>query len=98
MAEPSSAGPLPDGMPSGPRRLAAVATITIGLSMAVLSNSMTNLALPYIANDLAITAESSIWIVNAYQIALMIMLLPVAALGDIVGYRTVYRWGIHISF
>jgi MFS transporter, DHA2 family, multidrug resistance protein len=94
MAEPASAGPLPDGMPAGPRRLAAVATITIGLSMAVLSNSMTNLALPYIANDLAITAESSIWIVNAYQIALMIMLLPVAALGDIVGYRTVYRWGL----
>ncbi len=55
---------------------------------------MTNLALPYIANDLAITAESSIWIVNAYQIALMIMLLPIAALGDIVGYRTVYRWGL----
>ena len=33
--------------------------------MSVLSNSMTNLALPYIAQDLAITAESSIWIVNA---------------------------------
>ena len=81
-------------MPPGLRRFAAIATITIGLSMAVLSNSMTNLALPYIANDLAITAESSIWIVNAYQIALMIMLLPVAALGDIVGYRTVYRWGL----
>lgn len=83
-----------DGMPAGPRRLAAVATITIGLAIAVLSNSMTNLALPYIAADLAITAESSIWIVNAYQIALMVMLLPVAALGDIVGYRTVYRWGL----
>jgi DHA2 family multidrug resistance protein-like MFS transporter len=81
-------------MPPGLRRFAAIATITIGLSMAVLSNSMTNLALPYIANDLAITAESSIWIVNAYQIALMIMLLPVAALGDIVGYRTIYRWGL----
>jgi len=81
-------------MPAGLPRLLAVATITIGLAMAVLSNSMTNLALPYIAKDLAITAESSIWIVNAYQIALMVMLLPVAALGDIVGYRTVYRWGL----
>ena len=39
-------------MPAGwPRRL-AVATITIGLMMSVLSNSMTNLALPYIAHDL----------------------------------------------
>ena len=81
-------------MPAGwPRRL-AVATITIGLMMSVLSNSMTNLALPYIAQDLNITAESSIWIVNATQIALIVSLLPVAALADIVGYRHVYRFGL----
>src|SRR4029077_17758759 len=84
----------PDGMPAGwPRRL-AVATITIGLMMSVFSNSMTNLALPYIAHDLNITAESSIWIVNASQIALMVCLLPVAALADIVGSRHVYRVGL----
>ena len=83
-----------DGMPAGwPRRL-AVMTITIGLSMSVLANSMTNLALPYIANDLGITAEDSIWIVNASQIALMVTLLPIAALADIVGYRHVYRAGL----
>ena len=81
-------------MPPGLPRLLAVATITIGLMMSVLSNSMTNLALPYIAKDLAITAESSIWIVNAYQIALMVSLLPVAAFADIVGYRHVYRFGL----
>lgn len=83
-----------DGMAPGLPRLLAVATITIGLMMSVLSNSMTNLALPYIAKDLAITAESSIWIVNAYQIALMVSLLPVAAFADIVGYRHVYRFGL----
>src|SRR6478735_2725671 len=92
---PTGEGVIPhDGMPPGwPRRL-AVATITIGLSMSVLANSMTNLALPYIAQDLGISAESSIWIVNASQIALMVCLLPVAALADIVGYRHVYRAGL----
>src|SRR5882672_1222006 len=85
---------VPDGMPAGLPRLLAVATITIGLTMSVLANSMTNLALPYIAHDLKISAESSIWIVNASQIALMITLLPVAALADIVGYRHVYRAGL----
>jgi len=95
MAAPAAASPtLTDGMPPGwPRRL-AVATITIGLMMSVLSNSMTNLALPYIAQDLAITAESSIWIVNATQIAMIVSLLPIAALADIVGYRHVYRFGL----
>src|SRR5882757_1995564 len=84
----------PDGMPPGLPRLLAVTTITIGLMMSVLNNSMTNLALPYIAHDLGISAESSIWIVNASQIALMVSLLPVAAMADIVGYRHVYRGGL----
>src|SRR6185503_19045262 len=83
-----------DGMPAGWPRRFAVATITIGLSMSVLANSMTNLALPYMAQDLGISAESSIWIVNASQIALMVTLLPIAALADIVGYRHVYRAGL----
>jgi DHA2 family multidrug resistance protein-like MFS transporter len=81
---------MPDGWP----RIFAVATITIGLSMSVLATSMTNLALPYMAHDLGISAESSIWIVNASQIALMVCLLPIAALADIVGYRHVYRAGL----
>jgi DHA2 family multidrug resistance protein-like MFS transporter len=83
-----------DGMPPGLPRIFAVATITIGLSMSVLNNSITNLALPYIAHDLDITAANSIWIVNASQIAMMVCLLPVAALADIVGYRHVYRFGL----
>src|SRR6266446_1594796 len=94
MAEPPHVAATPDGMPPGLPRILAVATITIGLTMSVLSNSMTNLALPYIAQDLQISAESSIWIVNASQIALMICLLPIAALADIVGYRHVYRFGL----
>jgi DHA2 family multidrug resistance protein-like MFS transporter len=81
-------------MPPGLPRLLAVTTITIGLMMSVLNNSMTNLALPYIAHDLGISAESSIWIVNASQISLMVSLLPVAAMADIVGYRHVYRAGL----
>ena len=91
---PTPLPPVADGMPAGLPRLLAVATITIGLTMSVLANSMTNLALPYIAHDLNISAESSIWIVNASQITLMIFLLPVAALADIVGYRHVYRYGL----
>ena len=94
MAEPTTPSPLADGMPPGLPRGLAVATITIGLMMSVLANSMTNLALPYIAHDLNITAENSIWIVNATQIALMVSLLPVAALADIIGFRHVYRTGL----
>jgi DHA2 family multidrug resistance protein-like MFS transporter len=94
MAEPPAIPAHPDGIADERKRALAVVTITIGLTMSVLTNSMTNLALPYIAQDLKISAESSIWIVNASQIALMVSLLPVAALADIVGYRHVYRTGL----
>src|SRR5258708_38963455 len=40
------------------------------------------------------SAEGAIWIVNAPQMALVVWLLPVAALADIVGYRHVYRFGL----
>ena len=32
--------------------------------------------------------------VNAYQLAVTISLLPLASLGDIFGYRRVYQWGL----
>ncbi len=52
------------------------------------------MALPTIARDLHTDAAFSIWIVNGYQLAIMISLLPLAALGEIVGPRTVYLAGM----
>ncbi len=82
-----------DGLPT-PRRYWAVAAITIGLATSVVSTAIANIALPTIARDLNISAAASVWIVNAYQIAVMVSLLPIAALGDVIGYRTVYRGGL----
>src|SRR5271166_3092122 len=51
-------------------------------------------ALAIIARDLHATAAASVWVVNAYQLAMIATLLPLAALGDIVGHRRVYAWGL----
>jgi hypothetical protein len=58
-----------DGLPL-PQRYGAIATIIIGISMAVLDGAIANVALPTIASDLKASPASSIWIVNAYQIAI----------------------------
>jgi DHA2 family multidrug resistance protein-like MFS transporter len=39
-------------------------------------------------------APPSIWIVNAYQVAMVAALLPFAAWGEIVGHRRVFPGGI----
>ena len=81
-----------DGLPPS-RRPWAVLAQAIVISMAVLDGSIANIALPSIAADLHIQPSDSIWVVNAYQLAITVALLPFAALGDIYGYRRVYVWG-----
>ncbi len=62
--------------------------------MSVLDTSIANVALPTIGHELDATAEASVWVVNAYQIAIVMALLPVAALGEIVGYRRLFGIGL----
>ena len=85
--------PVQDGLPA-PMRKRAVLVIILGITMAVLDGTIVNLALPSIARELRAEASASIWVVNAYQVATLALLLPVATLGDIVGYRRIYLWGI----
>ena len=62
--------------------------------MAVIDGAIANVALPTIARDLDASPAFSIWIVNGYQLAITISLLPLAALGEIIGYRRVYLAGL----
>jgi DHA2 family multidrug resistance protein-like MFS transporter len=62
--------------------------------MAVLDGSIANVALPTIAKDLGASAATSVWIVNAYQLTITVLVLPLAALGDRLGYRRIYIPGL----
>ena len=82
-----------DGLPQ-PQRNWAILTIALGLVMAVIDGSIANVALPTIARNLNASPAFSIWIVNGYQLAITISLLPLASLGEIIGYRRVYLAGL----
>jgi len=84
-----------DGLPT-PRRYWSVLAIWLAIAMAVLDGSIANVALPTIARELGASAATSIWIINAYQLAITALLLPLAALGDRIGYRRVYLPGLAI--
>jgi DHA2 family multidrug resistance protein-like MFS transporter len=82
-----------NGLP--PKRLFwAMATVVVSVGMASLDTSIANAVLPTIAQDLNATPADSIWVVNAYQLALVACLLPLASLGEIFGYRRVYGYGL----
>ena len=82
-----------DGLPQ-PARSRAMLVIILGITMAVLDGSIVNLALPGIARELDASAAHAIWVVNAYQIATLVMLLPLASMGERLGYRRVYLVGM----
>jgi DHA2 family multidrug resistance protein-like MFS transporter len=64
--------------------------------MSVLDAAMVNVALPTIARDLAIQPATATWVVNAYQLVMVGLLLPCAALGEVLGFRRVYQVGLCI--
>ncbi|MHB8667094.1 MAG: MFS transporter [Burkholderiales bacterium] len=82
-----------DGLPP-PQRYWAIAVVALGITMAVLDSAIANVALPTIAKDLNAGPADSIWVVNAYQLVITILMLPLASLGEVVGYRRVYRVGL----
>lgn len=82
-----------DGLPM-PRRLWAIAAVGFGVGLSVIDGAIANVALPTISEELGITAADSIWIVNAYQLAIMVSLLSFSALGERIGYRKIYIGGL----
>ncbi|MCJ2049088.1 MFS transporter [Methylobacterium sp. J-070] len=82
-----------DGLPLGQRGRAMAAVLT-GVALATLDTAIANTALPTIAADLKVDPGASVWIVNAYQLAVVATLLPIAALGEIVGQQRIYVAGL----
>ena len=82
-----------DGLPIE-RRIWAVVAISAAVAMASLDTAIANIALPSIATDLNVSPADVVWVVNVYQIALVATLLPLGALGEIVGHHRIYLGGL----
>jgi DHA2 family multidrug resistance protein-like MFS transporter len=93
MLQPEISATTQDGLPPGKRAVAMLA-VGIAVSISVLVGSIANIALPTIARDMHVTPAESIWVVNAYQLAVTVCLMPCASLGDVYGHRRVYIWGL----
>src|SRR5580765_2565915 len=81
------ATPAPD-----PRWVLLVAIL--GSSMAFLDGTVVNVALPVMQRDLGATVGGAQWIVEAYGLLLASLVLVGGALGDRLGRRRVFSWGV----
>ena len=71
-----------------------MAAIILGISLSVLDSTIVNLALPDITRHFGASPSAAVWVVNAYQLATLSLLLPCAHLGERIGYRRVYLAGL----
>jgi MFS transporter, DHA2 family, multidrug resistance protein len=87
--------PARDGLPV-PQRYGAMAAIILGIALSVLDSTILNLALPDITRHFGASPSAAVWVINAYQLAILSLLLPCAHLGERVGYRRVYIAGLAV--
>ena len=74
----------------------AVTAVLAAIMMGVLDGTIMNVALPTLSHEFGVTPSDSIWVVNAYQLVVTMMLLGFAAIGDVFGYRRVFLAGVSI--
>lgn len=89
----TSASEADTGVPM-PARIGAVIAVSAGSMMWAFDSNVANIALPTIARDLVLPASASVTLVTVYSLVLAMALLPFAAIGDRLGYRRVYVYGL----
>lgn len=92
-ATPVEAANDPDGLPPQQRRAALAAILGAGF-LVVLDGAIANVALPSIAQQLHAPPADAVWVVTAYQLAVVMFLLPASALGARLGHHRVFTSGV----
>src|ERR1041384_6162730 len=77
-------------------RWLALVVLCAGMLMIILDQTIVNVALPSIQDDLGFSQSSLAWGVNAYLIAFGGLLLLAGRVGDLVGRRRVFLTGLAI--
>ncbi|WP_374229472.1 MFS transporter [Nocardioides sp. cx-173] len=82
------------GSALGARRGRALVLISVAQLMLVLDGTITNIALPHVARDLAMSAAALTWVVTIYALAFGGLLLLGGRLGDLLGRRRTFTVGL----
>ena len=76
------------------RKWWTLVAVSVGLFMIMLDNTVVNVALPSIQQDLGIGISELEWVVNAYALTFGVLLLTGGKLADMLGRRTIFIVGL----
>src|SRR5215510_7552115 len=78
------------------RKWWTLAAVAVGLFMIMLDNTVVNVALPSIQQDLGMSASELEWVFNAYALTFGVLLLSGGKLADMLGRRRIFVAGLVI--
>src|SRR5262245_49468109 len=88
-------GPQPQERSDRDRWIALI-VLCAGFLMIVLDQTVVNVALPSIQDDLNFSQANLAWVVNAYLIAFGGLLLLAGRLGDLIGRKRIFMIGLAV--
>jgi len=77
-------------------RRAVLAATILASSMVFIDSSAVNVVLPVLQNNLGASAAQVQWVIEIYMLFLAALMLVGGALGDRLGRRRVFMWGVAI--
>lgn len=78
------------------KQYAGALAVYCAVTLTVLDATLMNVALPTMADVFNVDESATVWIVNIYQLVITMTLLTFASLGDIYGYRRIFKYGVVI--
>jgi EmrB/QacA subfamily drug resistance transporter len=78
------------------RKWWTLVAVAVGLFMIMLDNTVVNVALPSIQQDLGMSPSELEWVVNAYALTFGVLLLSGGKLADLLGRRRIFIVGLVI--
>jgi EmrB/QacA subfamily drug resistance transporter len=78
------------------KRWTALVVLCAGMLMIILDQTIVNVALPSIQDDLGFSQSGLAWVINAYLIAFGGLLLLAGRLGDLVGPKRIFMVGLGV--
>lgn len=73
---------------------AILITLSLGFFMTLLDLTIVNIAIPDMGEDLDASLDEILWVVNAYTLALAVLLITAGRLGDLRGKRNLFLAGV----
>src|SRR5246127_1720493 len=75
---------------------AILVVVSLGFFMTLLDLTIVNIAIPNMIDKLHASLDDVLWVLNAYALVLAVLVITAGRLGDLIGTRTMFVYGITV--